>query len=1071
MNRKLLLLSATALLSVGLASCGQPQPSTSSGGGGGGGDISSLSGGGDSGEVSTVDDSGEEDTEEGEGIDFHGIVRVYYHNDANNYASKRIWAWNTGVDGDEYPFANQTSPDSYGVYADFDLSKGAWAKSVSTTFSFIIKDAGTWAGQSTDTVCHFSDFMSNYDEATNMLTIYACDGEGSDIDTFAVREDALGDRIATAYFSNWKTLHIEGAGVSEGRKAEDVGRIDSYELYAYDAAYAAMTIEEKAAAKASYKIGQGTPNKNSVDITLEKEVEPYKAYTIEARMSLDTSRLKSKTASFARLYDTAEFVEKYTYTGDDLGVTVDSSGATFKVWAPTSSRVQVKIYATGTPGDLHDEFQPSSNWGGAYDLEYGQYGVWQGKVTDYSFLADSQAGDPYFYTYIVTNSSGVVETIDPYAHAAGINGVRGAVVDFASLPKPKNWDDIASGKLLTDIERPNEISVYEAHIRDLTADKSWNGTERPGTYKAFIEEGTTYSQGSAVVKTGFDHIKEMKMKAIQLLPVFDGDNDERWRDENGKLITERENFGNEKIAPAYNWGYNPLNYNCVEGAYSSNPFDPMARINEFRELVSKFADIDMRVIMDVVYNHFASINGNPLQKVVPGYFLRTMDDGSYYDGTGCGNVTATERAMFRKFVVDSCKFWATEYKIKGFRFDLMGCMDTKTMREVKDTLYAIDPDIVVYGEGWAGLGDGGFYTCVNSKEAYKTLTRASLSGVYHHLGDKGKGSVGCFSNGFRNGLKGDTANDIYPDWGFISKGPNDLNDDVKKKVAEGLLGANEWGYEDNCYYKDKTDKDGDYHGYNCEQTVNYAACHDNYGLYDQLAYAIGSQTKADVGNYKEAITASVSCQTASLLNQGIAFLQGGDEIFRQKVMKPGDPMWDKMEASQKGRSEGHDWLEGDGIKMESGNYLVRNAYQYGDDVNAFRYDRKITYKSYFDQIVEASECRNEQMKNIFGRPYAEIADRKLNNVFDSSYDGDKYPKNPMIADYLQGKKDKANYYLVLGGRSNTEWCDLDCGNCGIEVLYSSTGVHQKGQKFSITNGKLGAGKYELLLVKATPSSN
>ena len=1066
MKKKLLLFSSAALLGLMLGACGQRASSSSEGGGGGGGGSSDTShggGGGDSSETSTVPTSsasGEE--EEVEDIDFHGILRIYYHNDASNYANKRLWVWNNGYDpSQEFPFVNQSSPDSYGVYCDFDLGAGAWADTVSTTFSFIVKDAGTWSGQSTDTIVRLGKYSDFIDAANNMITVYACDGEGGNIDTFTKREDALGDRIATAYFSDWKTLHVEGGGVPEGRAAADVGKIASYEIYRYDAEYETLSREEKAARKSQYLIKSGQPDANKADITLDEDIVPYKSYVIEARMSSDTSRVKAKTAAVTKLFDDPKFISDYTYSGNDLGVTVARDGATFKLWAPTSSRVQVKIYGTGTPGDLHDVFEPSSNWGKTYELEYGGHGVWQGKVTDYPFYTEVE--DPYYYTYIVTNSAGVNETIDPYATGAGIDGVRGAIIPWESLAKPSNWNDIASGKLLTDIERPNDVSVYEAHIRDLTADKTWTGSERPGTYKAFIEEGTTYNG----VKTGFDHIKEMGVKAIQLLPVFDWSNDERWADENGKLITEREDFGKEKIAPAYNWGYNPLNYNVVEGGYSSNPFDPLARINEFRQLVSKCADNDMRVIMDVVYNHFASINGNPLQKVVPNYYLRTLDDGSYYDGTGCGNVTASERTMFRKFIVDSVCQWAKNYNIKGFRFDLMGCHDVVTMRAVKDALYEIDPDIIVYGEGWAGLGDGGFYTVVKPK--YPDLHRASLAGVYQHLNPTDKGGVGCFSNGFRNAVKGDIQNDIYPEWGYVSKGGDDLNADLKTRVGEGILGANLWSYDDNCYWDDKGSSKNHTatSGYNNEQTVSYVTCHDNYGLFDQLNYCINSQNKADVDTSSaDVLNACVASEAAALLNQGLSFIQGGDEIFRQKVIKPDDPMFAQMEASQIGRSEGHDWLEGDGIKMSSGNYLVRNGYKYGDNVNAFKWDRKVKYLDYFNAIKEASLLRNEQVGNIFGRPYADIQARGVNNVFGSTT-WDANVHTPLIADYLQGKKDQANYFLAFGGRASTEWVDLACGNCDIEVLYSSSGAHTKGQKFTIDNGKLGAGKFEYLLVKST----
>ena len=1049
-KNNLLLFSLSISALMALASCGcSSNPGTSRGDSS---DTSADTSQGDSGPGGNYEDT-----------DYHGIVRVYYHNDQNNYANKRIWAWCNGVDGAEYPFANQTKADDYGVYVDFDLSKGVWANALATSFCFIIKDAGTWAGQSTDTICPYGRFVSEVKDG--ILTIYACDGEGGNIDTFTKKEEALGDRLATAYFKDWKTIHVEGGGQEKGRSKADVGKIDSYDLYAFDAKYEAMSAEEKVANKSKYLLTSGKGGKNSLDITvpdsaLDKNgmIKPYKSYTIEARMSLDTSRVKSKSASVSRLFDTKEFNDTYTYSGKDLGATVDttSGSATFKVWAPTSSRVQVKIYGTGTPGDIHDEFQPSSNWGSTYEMKYTGKGVWTGTVTD----TDFNDASPYYYTYIVTNSAGTVETIDPYAVGCGINGVRGAVISWDKMHKPEGWDNIKSGGLLKDIDRPNQLTVYESHIRDLTADASWGGTSRPGTYPAYIEENTKFGTAS----TGFDHIKEMGVNAIQLLPVFDRSNDERWAKEDGTLISEREdlNKGLEKIAPAYNWGYDPLNYNCVEGGYSTNPFDAQVRIGEFRDLVQACANNNIRVIMDVVYNHFASINGNPLQKVVPGYYLRTMEDGSYYDGTGCGNVTATERKMMSKFIVDSCVQWATNYKIKGFRFDLMGCIDVKTMQDVKKALYDVDPDIVVYGEGWAGLGDAGFYSTVNNKPLYKDLRRASLSGVYKHLGNcGGKGSVGCFSNGFRNAMKGDTTNDIYPEWGFLSTGADNMNAGLKERSAAGILGRNYWNYEDNCWWESKEKHEGDTQGWNAEQTVNYVACHDNYGLFDQLNYAIYSQKDADKDtNNADVKGAVVAAQVATLMNEGIAFLQGGDEILRQKVLvKPtsssseaDQALWKKMEESQKGRTEGHDWLEGDGIKMNSGNYLVRNGYQYGDAVNAYKWDRKAKYITEVNKVKEAIAKRQELINSgVLGKKFSDMPEAS-HYIFGSTTEGSNCVLASMVGDYI----------FAIGGRQDGP--TMGCGNGNYKVVYSSGG-HTIGSDYNITNSLLGLSRFEVLVLK------
>ena len=1068
--KKLFILSLPFLTLATLTGCNQQQQPTS------GGNT-------DSGALTSIDYSSgaQQEEEQYEDMAFNGKLKVYYHNDTANYANKRIWPWANGVaPNTEFLFDNQTEPDDFGVYKIFDLSQGVWAGMVSTTFSFIIKDAGSWDGQSTDTICPFGRFASQMEG--DMMTIYACDGEGGNVDTFTNKKAALGDRVASAYFSDWHTLHVVGGGAQDERDPSVIGKVYSYELYAYDRDYQAMDREEQALNKSRYLVSKSVSvvDSNEFDIALEEEVKPQLAYTLEARMADDPGRVKSKVASFNKLFDTQNFLDKYTYDGKDLGASVvdhvgNKASCVFKLWAPTSSRVQVKVYLGGTPGDLFPTFEPVENFGKEYDMELGQYGVWQLKVDN--LYLDSQN---YFYTYIVTNSSGTNEVVDPYATSTGLNGKRGVIIDWDSIAKPVGWDNITSrteanpSGLLSDIVYDNELSIYEAHIRDLTMDSSWHGEQVPGTYNAFVEEGTTFGVSNASVTTGFDHIKEMGVNAIQLLPVFDQDNDERWEDATGEPLVYNVDYeqGNIVTPSDYNWGYNPQNYNAIEGSYSTNPADGIVKINEFRNLVQKCADNDIRVIMDVVYNHFASVNGHPLNKVVPGYFLRLTESGSAYDGTGCGNVTATERKMMSKFVVDSVCHWAKNLKIKGFRFDLMGCIDVETMKNVKIALYEIDPDIVVYGEGWAGLGDAGFYDVVNSKKMYKDLRRASLSGIYKYLQNiknaegVNVGHVGGFSNGFRNGLKGDIVSDIYPEKGFLSMTSNEVNSNIKWKVSEGLLGANGWGYEDNCYWKSKENHDGADSGFNNEQTVSYVTCHDNYGLFDQMQYTIKSEHTADVDTRNaDVLNACVAAEAAALLNQGISFIQGGDEIFRQKVIKPDDEHFSKMVESfgTRYRPDGSTYLVGDGVEMDSGNWLVRNGYQYGDKVNSFKWDRKLTYKSYYEKIKEASLLRNSLRGNLLARPYAEIAGRTVNNVFDSVYWNEH---GQLVACYLQGKMDGANYYMLIGGRLSGGDALLSSTRQHIETIYSSTGYHDGG--FDMNDDNLGIGKFEFALVKATP---
>lgn len=1047
---------ASTLLALTLTGCGEPS-ATSSQKGSSSGDNSS------SGPVSSVSSADATEEEEYEDAAWDGKVKIYYHNDQNDYTTKRIWAWCTGVDGAEYEFDNQKdfAQDDYGVYKVFDMSSAPWAGNVASTFSFIIKEVGSWDGQSTDTIVHFGRFVNAAVDDT--ITVYSCPGSGSNIDTYVNKKDALGDRVASASFTGWKTIHVVGGGTEDGRAASEIGKVASYELYAFDNAYYKMKPAAQAAAKANYKIKEGTPNAKEFDIALDNDAIPNLGYTIEAKMNSDTSKTKSKAVAFTTLYDDATFISKYTYSGNDLGISdLTSEGITFKLWAPTAFRVQVKIYYGGVPADYITPFNAANNNGRLFDMEIGDHGVWQIRVEG-NFVDNEQ---PYFYNYVVTNAVGSSETVDPYATACGINGERGAIIDWDSYVKPEGWDNIKGGKLLTSITEgghvlPNRLTVYESHIRDLTADKSWKGNAKRGTYEAYIESGVKYGN----VAAGFDHIKDFGATAVQLLPVFDQSNDERWLDANGEYTTLKNAEKEGVTAPGYNWGYNPQNYNCIEGAYSTDPFSATRRIDEFMNLVQACANADIRVIMDVVYNHVASINSSPFTKTMPDYYFRIAENGKLYDGTGCGNVVATERKMASKFVVDSVCHWAKRFNIKGFRFDLMGCIDTITMRNVKDALYDIDPEIVVYGEGWAGSGDGGFADV--AKKAYPNIKAAALGHVYGTLYPTAKGGIGAFSNGFRNGVKGDKEYSTpKPEWGYVDTGSDYLNNDLKKKVGEGIIGANYFNYD--------ADDSGVKFGANCEQTVSYVACHDNYGLYDQLNYCINSQTAAQFDTGTEAFEAAVASQASVLLNQGIAFINGGDEIFRQKVMTTENT--DEKTISKMAESIAHkkneyaEWDEGDGIKMANGDYLVRNSYQYGDGVNSYKWDRKVTYFKYYEKIREAVKFRKAQMGNLFGRAYGDgVDDRSANNVFDSTYDD---ASSPLVAVYMGGKKDSSNYYVLFGGRMSDTYTSLSCGNCHVTVQYASnlssvSWGHKAGQEFDITNGMLGAGKYEFLLVKAT----
>ncbi len=1037
-NKSLLLLTIGAVMA--LTGCGT--------GDSGGTSSDHSTGGGDLTSSETSDDAGGGGgivSDPGYSLAFDGIVRIYYHNDQNDYASKRLWIWANGVDGNvmgETPFTNQSSPDSYGIYYDLDLQTGPFAGVELASISFIVKEAGTWAGQSNDTLVPFAGYENYIEDIGNgrqRLTVYGIQGNGGNIECYATRNEALGDRIGSLYFEDWETLVVKGAGNDDGtRPAEEIGRVVDWRLYAYDGHYYFLVENERPYDPADYLVASGTANSNSFEIKLSGEVDPGLNYTLECNFAQNTGRFRTRSASFVNLYDTDKFQDEYVYDGNDLGYTVTPEGKSqYKLWAPTASRVQLFTYVLGETTEVNHlgVVDNTLNNHQTREMTREEKGVW-------TYTEDRTLPSRRFYTYYVTTSDGSQETIDPYAHAAGINGIRGYVMNDATWAsedaEPLGFDE-SIAKLSTDyaISAPNELSVYEAHIRDLTMDDTWRGENKPGTYLAFSESGTTYAEGGASVKTGFDHIVETGVNAVQLLPVFDQDNDER-------TITDGE--GNVVSSPSYNWGYNPLNYNVVEGSYSSDPFEPVTRILEYKTLIKAFADKGIRIIMDVVYNHLASVGNNCFNKVIPDYFFRKNAEGGYIDGSGTGNVTASQRPMVRKYIVDSVVFWAEQYGIKGFRFDLMGCLDTETMRAVKDALYEVDPQIVVYGEGW----DGSFGNPDGNglKEPYLS---ANNSNVYSQLYDVGKGGVGCFNDAGRDGLKGNTQWDGgKPDWGFISKGANDLAPDGNGNTNQYLtdsvgqfLGAN---------YRAP--------GANPAQTVNYVACHDNYTLYDQLNWVFGYDEGPTAEDRPEAIAATVALNAAVMMSQGIAFLNGGDEIFRQKILTPEDPYFALIESLQE-----DDPTNTDAIMLEDGNMLVRNSYNYGDECNSFKWDRKVKYYDEYLKTIEAIHYRAEMMGDLFGMQYAENIEGSDPDAWSWGNLG-KYPNDytAIAANFRSASGE--HYYVMLGGRSEGETSNLAISNQSVEVVYSSSDYHEEGTTFSISNGSIGVGRFELLLLKA-----
>ena len=499
------------------------------------------------------------------------------------------------------------------------------------------------------------------------------------------------------------------------------------------------------------------------------------------------------------VYSTESFEAEYTYTGDDLGANWTAQQTTFRVWAPTAAAVRVNLYESGTEGtdDRIDQLTMTADVNGTW------VAVKEGDLNG------------VYYTYEVDVGGTTNEACDPYAKATGVNGKRAMVIDLDSTD-PEGWEndtDPHYGNAITD------AVIYELHVRDLSVDES-SGIQNKGKYLGLIEAGTTNAAG---IPTGLDHIKDLGVTHIHLLPVYDyGSVDET------KLDT-----------PQFNWGYDPVNYNVPEGSYATDPYNGEVRVKEFKQMVKGLHDNGISVIMDVVYNHVYDAGAYCFNKIVPQYFSRVNENGSYSSGSGCGNDTASERSMVSKYIVDSVKYWADEYHIDGFRFDLVGLIDTNTINTVIEEVHKTHPNVIFYGEGWT-MGTQ------MTKEGYTLTTQVNSTETPEFA---------FFSDTIRDALKGDVFSTTKQ--GYVSG-----SDAYAVTIGKCFMGAANW-----C--KSPT------------QTVNYASCHDNNTLYDRIVMSTPKATTEDqirMNNLAAAIY---------MTSQGIPFVHAGEEMLRSKPLPDG----------------------------------------------------------------------------------------------------------------------------------------------------------------------------------------
>lgn len=539
-----------------------------------------------------------------------------------------------------------------------------------------------------------------------------------------------------------------------------------------------------------------------------------KAFILKTAQPLELTRryvLRHAThgelaVSLGRAFDSKEFYEAFHYAGDDLGVTLSQNQTTFKVWAPTADQVDVLLYQEGEGGQ-----------GSRTPMTLGEKGVWRAAVPENL--------EGWFYTYLVTQGEKTEEVVDPYARAAGVNGKRGQIVDL-SKTNPPGWEQV---KWLP-LENPVDAVIYEVHVRDFSISRS-SGIKAKGKFLGVVEKGT---KTPSLLATGLDHLQDLGITHVHLLPIFDF------------ARVDEANPG-----ASYNWGYDPLNFNVPEGSYASDPRDGRVRIRELKEMILELNQAGIGVIMDVVYNHTFHCVESSFHKLVPGYYYRHDSRGGFSNGSGCGNELADERSMVRKFIVDSVVYWAQEYKIAGFRFDLMGLHHVDTMRAVRRALDRINPHILIYGEGWAA----GPSTLPEYARAVKENTH-ELQGI------------ASFCNDLRDGIKGHVFH--TREGGFIQGRGGE------ESVKFGLVGAVQ--HPQIKYHKVLYSK-GPW-ALHPSQSVAYAEAHDNLTLWDKLLCTTEEEDHAQRSKMIKL------AHTIILTAQGIPFLHAGQEFARTKG---GDP--------------------------------------------------------------------------------------------------------------------------------------------------------------------------------------
>ena len=691
-------------------------------------------------------------------------LTIHYNRPAGDYSGWNLWIWkNSERDTQDSPVSSSgvqfTGEDDFGKVASVTLTGMSTFKDVG-----IIVRLNDWSAKDISDDRFISKFDANGNAEVWLVQ--------NDKNIYYEKPD-IRLKISEAYFDDLKKVKLElskkyletalpngGFEINNGIKVTKVSGLN----------------------------GDSTGS-TLFALELDKEIDLSKVY----RISHPT--MEGREVSLGNAMGSEAFAKQFTYSGNDLGNTYTKNKTSFRLWAPTASKVELLTYLNA------NSTQPNR-----FAMTRDANGTW---VT--SLTGDR---DGLVYTYSVEVNGNVNEVIDPYVRAATINGRRGVVVDLKSTD-PRGWN-----KKKPDFSgKPTDALIYELHIRDLSMDDSAPFPDSVrGKFAALTIPNLKGKSGQPV---GIAAIKDLGITHLHILPMYD------------YASVDESN-------PTFNWGYDPLNYNVPEGSYSSNPNDPKARIIELKQAIQALHNQGIRVVMDVVYNHVYDAGSFSQSKIVPGYWFRTTPSGALTNASGVGNDSASERSMVSKFIVDSVKYWASEYNLGGFRFDLMGLHDLETMTKVRNELNKIDPSIIIIGEGW-NMG------------THPEEIRATQRNI------KSLPGIAVFNDQIRDGVKGSVFDSTAK--GFVT------GDFIKSlSVKAGIVG--------NIQFSN--DLSPSFTTLSPAQSVNYVEAHDNNTLEDKIRLSLPQVTDVEVARLHR-LAGSIP-----ILAQGVPFIHAGQEFQRSK---------------------------------------------------------------------------------------------------------------------------------------------------------------------------------------------